>query len=74
MASAQAAVDNRDMMADLKNFINPSKHSRNDRTKIAIRLLTSLPPCRDAVLEHLQQVFDSAVHAHISTLEVSPQT
>lgn len=64
-----------ELSQEIKSFIsgvdavNGRKLSVREHARCAVRLLRSVPACREAVLEHLRGVYDEHVSAFLVNLE-----
>lgn len=62
------------MLKEVRNFVKGStyetKVSNEDLVRSALLLLRTLPSARQAVLEHLCNVFDEAVNSHLLQIEL----
>uniref|UniRef100_A0A3P9MJ68 Integrator complex subunit 5 n=1 Tax=Oryzias latipes TaxID=8090 RepID=A0A3P9MJ68_ORYLA len=73
--TAQTTLSAQELSQEIKSFISgvDAVHGRKlsvrEHARCAVRLLRSVPACREAVLEHLRGVYDEHVSAFLVNLE-----
>ncbi|RVE67349.1 hypothetical protein OJAV_G00102070 [Oryzias javanicus] len=73
--TVQTTLSAQELSQEIKSFIsgvdavNGRKLSVREHARCAVRLLRSVPACREAVLEHLRGVYDEHVSAFLVNLE-----
>ncbi|XP_028315405.1 integrator complex subunit 5 [Gouania willdenowi] len=78
--TAQTVLSTQELSQEIKSFINGvdaiqgRKLSVREHARCAVRLLRSVPACREAVLEHLRGVYDEHVSAFLHHLETDGST